>query len=334
MQMTGFNVFEFIYQTYLTSIAGSITTVVDKSLATAQGPLLVTLTLLLMFYGYDVVAAQGTTFGQAMRRVLRIAVVAFLVANTSAYNTYVVGFFTSGLPNFFAQHIAGAPGGTNPGAGFDKALIDMWFKTTAVWKVAPGWIKGVFFDIGSIAAFVIVACALVMMFAVFLVVQMLIGVMVVIGPIIILAWLFDYTRKIVNGWIDVLITLSLLTLTINVLVELLVSAIGTALTATQLSGPATDQLLDLLGISLVVLVLSASVLVLPRIIERIAGGVAAGVGLESAHRWMRGEPAWRGGGQTVSQGTPVLMSGARRGAAAAAQGARRIASRLRGREDG
>ncbi len=334
MQMSGFNVFEFIYQTYVTSIAGAITTNVDKALAAAQVPLDVTLILLLMFYGYEVIAAQGTTFGHAMRRFTRIAVVVFLLANTSAYNHYVVSFFTTGLPDFFAQYIAGAPGGTNPGAAFDKALVDMWFKTTAVWNISPGWIKAIFFDMASLAAFVIVACSLVVMFAVFLVVQMLISLAVVIGPILLLAWLFDYTRKIVNGWIDVLITLSLLTLAINVLVELLVSVIGTALTSTQLTGPATDQLMDLLGVSLFVLVLSASVLILPRVIERIAGGVAAGVGLEGVRHWIHGAPAWRAGGQIVSQGAPVVGSGARRGAAAAAQNARRIANRLSGRKEG
>jgi len=330
MEMTGFNVFEFVYQTYVTSIAGAITSDVDKVLAAAQGPLDVMLILLLMIYGYEVIAAQGTTFGHLMGRIIRISVVVFLLANTSAYNYYVVSFFTTGLPDFFAQHIAGTPGGTNPGAAFDKALVDMWLKTTAVWQIAPGWIKAIFFDIASIAAFVIVACALVVMFAVFLVVQMLVSLAVVIGPLLLLAWLFDYTRKIVNGWIDVLVTLSLLTLVINVLVELLVSAIGTALTNTRLTGPATDQLMELLGISLVVLVLSTSVVVLPRMLERIAGGVAAGVGLEGARRWMHGGPAWRSAGQTVRQGAPIVTSGVRGGAAAAARSTRRIAGRLRG----
>jgi len=330
MEMTGFNVFEFIYQTYVTSIAGAVTSDVDRVLTAAQDPLDVMLILLVMIYGYEVIAAHGTTFEQAMSRFMRMAIVVFLLANTSAYNYYVVSFFTTGLPDFFAQHIAGAPGGTNPGAAFDKALVDMWLKTTAVWQIAPGWIKAIFFDIASIAAFVIVACALVVMFAVFLVVQMLISLAVVIGPILLLAWLFDYTRKIVNGWIDVLITLSLLTLAINVLVELLVSAIGTALTDTQLTGPATDQLMELLGISLVVLVLSTSIVVLPRMLERIAGGVAAGVGLEGARRWMHGGPAWRSVGQTARLAAPIFPPGFRGGAAAAAQGARRIARRLQG----
>ena len=131
--------------------------------------------------------------------------------------------------------------------------------------------------------------------------------------------------------------MSLLTLAINVLVELLVSAIGTALTSTQLSGPATDQLMDLLGISLFVLVLSASVVVLPRMLERVAGGVAAGVGLEGARRWIHGRPAWQAGGYAVRYGPTVVASStrsARRGAAAAAQNARRIANRLRGRKEG
>jgi len=334
MQMTGFNVFEFIYQTYVTSIAGAITGVVDKAITAARGPLDVTLILLLMFYGYEVIAAQGTTFGHMMRRFIRISFVVYLLSNTSAYNYYVVSFFTTGIPDFFAQNIAGAPGGTNPGATFDAVLVDMWMKTQIVWEASPGWIKGVFFDIGSVIAFVIVACSLVIMFAVFLVVQMLIGVWVVFGPILLLGWLFDYTKRIVNGWIDVLITLSLITFGINILLELLVTAMKMTLSSTDLAGPPSHELLQLLGISLVVLVLSASVVVLPRMLERVAGGVAAGVGLEGARRWMHGGPAWRTAGQTVRQGAPIVTSGVRSGTAAAARSARRIAGRLRGRTEG
>ena len=337
MPLTYGDVFQYIYQAYSTGIAGAITAVIDRVLSAARGPLNAMLVLLLMLYGYQLIAAQGAYAGQAMGRLIRMGVVIFLVSNTSAYNYYVVSLFSTGLPNFFAQHIAGAPGGTNPGASFDVILTNMWIDTTTVWRDAPGWIRAMFFDFAAIAAFVIVASALVLMFAVFLVVQTLINVTVAIGPLIILGWLYDYTKKIVNGWIDVLITLSIVTLAVNILLELLVKAMGTALSDATLTGPANQQLFELLSISLVVLVLSASVVVLPRMIERIAGGVAAGVGLEAGRRWIRGEPAWRGGAQAVRYGPTVAASstrGARRGAAAAAQNARRIANRLRGRKEG
>jgi len=334
MPLTYGDVFQYIYQAYSNGIAGSITAVIAKVLSAARGPLNVMLILLLMLYGYQLIAAQGSSFEQAMGRLMRMAVVIFLIANASAYNYYVVSFFTTGLPDFFAQNIAGAPGGTNPGASFDAVLTNMWIDTTTVWKDAPGWISAIFFDIAAIAAFVVVACALVLMFAVFLVVQTLINVTVAIGPIIILGWLYDYTKRIVNGWIDVLITLSIVTLTVNILLELLVKAMGTAISEATLTGPPNQQLFELLSISLVVLVLSASVAVLPRIIERIAGGAAAGAGLEAGRRWLHGEPAWRAGGQLVRQGAPVVTSGVRSGAAAAARSARRIAGRLRGWKEG
>lgn len=334
MPLTYGDVFQYIYQAYSSGIAGAITAVIDRALSAARGPPDVMLVLLLMLYGYQLIAAQGVHVEQAMGRLIRMGVVIFLIANTAAYNYYVVSLFSTGLPNFFAQHIAGAPGGANPGASFDAILTNMWIDTTTVWRDAPGWIRAIFFDLAAIAAFVIVACALVLMFAVFLVVQTLISVTVAMGPLIILGWLFDYTKKIVNGWIDVLITLSIVTLAVNILLELLVKAMGTALSDATLTGPANQQLFELLSISLVVLVLSASVVVLPRVLERIAGGVAAGVGLEGARHWIHGAPAWRTGRQIASQSAPMVGSGARRGTAAAAQNARRIANRLRGRKEG
>ena len=77
----------------------------------------------------------------------------------------------------------------------------------------------------------------------------------------------------------------------------------------MLTGTTTDQLQQLLGVSLVVLVLSTAVVILPRIVERIGNGV--GVPMDHARRWLRGEPAARSAaygaaGAAVVSGSPAV----------------------------
>jgi len=290
MELTGTNTFQYIYQAYSDGISSGISSTVDKVLSAAQLPLNSMLVIFVAVLGYATLTGR-LAYGDGVNRIIRMSFVVLFVTSSSVYGEYVVSFFTTGLPNFFAQHIAGAPGGTNPGASFDTVMTQMWTDATIVWEQAPWGFKAIYDGILIVLSLAIVGCALVVMFAVFLVVQTLLGVIVAVGPLVILGYLFDYTKKIVDGWIDVLVTLSIVTLGIDVVLELLLKAITTALNNMTLTGSTNSQLQQLLGVSLVVLVLSAAVVILPRVVERIGNGV--GVPMDHARRWMRGEPAVR-----------------------------------------
>jgi type IV secretion system protein VirB6 len=319
MGLTGYNTFQYLYQAYLDGISSGISSVVSKVMTTAQMPLSSTLVVFVAVIGYLTLTGR-MSYNDGVNRMVRMAFVVLFVSSTSVYGEYVVSFFTSGLPTFFAQNIAGAPGGTNPGASFDTILTQMWTDAAIVWEHAPWGFKAIYDGILIVVAVSIVACALVVMFAVFLVVQTLMGVVVAVGPLLILSYLFDYTKKIVDGWIDVLVTLSLITLAVNIVLELLVAAIMTVLNNTTLSGATDTQLQQLFGVALVVLVLSTAVVILPRVLERIGNGV--GLPIDHARHWLRGEPALR----SAAYGA---------GAAAALGGspatAQRIVTRLRNR---
>jgi type IV secretion system protein VirB6 len=290
MELTGTNTFQYIYQAYSDGISSGISSTVDKVLSAAQLPLNAMLVIFVAVLGYATLTGR-LAYGDGVNRIIRMSFVVLFVTSSSVYGEYVVSFFTTGLPNFFAQHIAGAPGGTNPGASFDTVMTQMWTDATIVWEQAPWGFKAIYDGILIVLSLAIVGCALVVMFAVFLVVQTLLGVVVAVGPIVILGYLFDYTKKIVDGWIDVLVTLSIVTLGIDIVLELLLKAITTALNNMTLTGSTNSQLQQLLGVSLVVLVLSAAVVILPRVVERIGNGV--GVPMDHARRWLRGAPAAR-----------------------------------------
>jgi type IV secretion system protein VirB6 len=290
VELTGYNTFQYIYQAYSDGISSGISTVVSKTLSAAHLPLNAMLVIFVAILGYATLTGR-MAYGDGVNRIVRMAFVVLFVTSASVYNEYVVSFFTTGLPNFFAQNIAGASPGTDPGAGFDTIMTTMWIKSTKAWEAAPWGFKAIYDGLLIVLALAIVGCALVLMFAVFLVVQTLLGVVVAVGPLVILGYLFDYTKKIVDGWIDVLVTLSIVTLGVDVVLELLLKAITTALNGLALSGSANNQLAQLLGIALVVLVLSAAVVILPRVVERIGNGV--GVPMDHARSWLRGVPAAR-----------------------------------------
>ena len=308
MELTGTNTFQYIYQAYSDGISSGISSTVDKVLSAAQLPLNSMLVIFVAVLGYATLTGR-LAYGDGVNRIIRMSFVVLFVTSSSVYGQYVVSFFTTGLPNFFAQHIAGAPGGTNPGASFDTVMTQMWTDATIVWEQAPWGFKAIYDGILIVLSLAIVGCALVVMFAVFLVVQTLLGVIVAVGPLVILGYLFDYTKKIVDGWIDVLVTLSIVTLGVDVVLELLLKAITTALNNMTLTGSTNSQLQQLLGVSLVVLVLSAAVVILPRVVERIGNGV--GVPMDHARRWLRGEPAARtaaygAAGATALSGSPAM----------------------------
>ena len=313
MQLTGTDTFEYIYQAYADGISSGISSVVDKVLSAAQLPLNSMLVILVAILGYATLTGR-VNYNDGVSRIVRMSFVVLFVTSASVYGEYVVSFFTTGLPDFFAQNIAGAPGGTNPGASFDTIMTQMWTYASIVWEHAPWGFKAIYDGILIIVSVTIVACALVVMFAVFLVVQTLLGIAVAIGPLIILGYLFDYTKKIVDGWIDVLVTLSIVTLGVDIVLELLLKAITAALNDLTLTGSVNNQLQELLGVSLVVLVLSAAVVILPRIVERIGGAV--GVPMHHAQRWLRGEPALRpafsGAGWAAARGASPVVARVRR----------------------
>lgn len=290
MELTGTNTFQYIYQAYSNGISTGINAVVSKTLSAAHLPLNAMLVIFVAVLGYATLTGR-MAYGDGVNRIVRMSFVVLFVTSASVYNEYVVSFFTTGLPNFFAQNIAGAPGGTNPGASFDTVMTQMWTDVTIVWEQVPWGFKAIYDGLLIVSALAIVASALVVMFAVFLVVQALLGVVVAVGPLVILGYLFDYTKKIVDGWIDVLVTLSIVTFGVDVVLELLLKAITTALNNMTLTGSMNSQVQQLLGVALVVLVLSAAVVILPRVVERIGNGV--GVPMDHARRWLRGVPAAR-----------------------------------------
>ena len=306
-------------------------------LAAAGLPLELLMVLMLMVMGIGMIFGQTNADG-VVNRLIRMTIVVTFVAESSVYFFYVQGFFLHGIPNFFTTHIidlftsAPAPGASpaSPGRGFDMALKVILSDAQHLEKTAPTGIDGVVPRLEAAFITIIAVSALGFLFSVFMVTQTLIGIVIVIGPLMVLGYLFDYTKRITDGWISALITLSILTLVVDIVVLVLVAAVNQIFANITMTSNFGDNLQAYLGGLAGIVVVAIAVAVLPRVIEGIGGGVALGLGLENSNRWLRGTPLFRPGSQIgrSSGGSGAAGGNARPSATS------RIINRIRNRNKG
>ncbi|MDD2859728.1 MAG: type IV secretion system protein [Acidiphilium sp.] len=311
-QMNGTNTFTVLYEIFTTSAIDPIKALTSAVLSAANVPLQILLIVMVMVIGIAVVFGNASPAG-VVSRLIRMSIVVTFVAGSGVYFQYVQGFFLTGLPNFFTQHIVdlvtGNYGGlqSSPGTGFDAALSLILKDVARVQKTIPqgfGGINGIVPGLELMLAEAVAVLALAFLFAVFVIIQTLLGIVVVIGPLMILGYLFDYTKRITDGWISALVTLSVLTLVVDIVVLVLLAAVQIIFSNIELTGSFAQNLEAFFGGAVGIVVIALAVAVLPRVIEGIAGGVALGLGLENTSRWLRGSPLFLGGGKSIGGGSP------------------------------
>lgn len=338
--INGTNTFTALYSLFTTAVMDPIQSLTSDVLAAAGLPLELLLILMLMVMGIGMVYGRTNADG-VVNRLIRMTIVVTVIAESSVYFFYVQGFFLHGLPNFLTTHIidlfSGAPAHgaspSSPGSGFDMALKVILSDAKQLEKTAPTGIDGIVPRLEAAFITIIAVAALGFLFAVFMVIQTLIGIVIVIGPLMVLGYLFDYTKRITDGWLSALITLSILTLVVDIVVLVLVAAVNEIFADITMTGNFATNLQAYLGGLAGIVVIALAVAVLPRVIEGIGGGVALGLGLENSSRWLRGAPLFLprsgrsiGGGSGAAGGAG---GGTRRPSASS-----RILNRIRNRNKG
>jgi type IV secretion system protein VirB6 len=336
--MNGTNTFTALYTVFTTSVMDPIKSLTSDVLVAAGLPLELLLVLMLMVMGIGMVYGRTNAAG-VVNRLIRMAIVVSVIAESSVYFFYVQGFFLHGIPDFFTTHIidlftaAPAHGASpaSPGAGFDTALDVILHDSKELAKTAPTGINGIVPRLETAAITSISVFALAFLFAVFMVVQTMIGFVIVIGPLMVLGYLFDYTKRITDGWLSALITLSIMTLVVDIVVLVLVAAVNEIFANISMTGNFAENIQAYLGGLAGVFVIAVAVAVLPRVIEGIGGGVAVGLGLENSSRWLRGSPLFMPG----SRGNRSIGGGfGADGSAGRPSTSSRIVNRIRNRNKG
>ena len=207
---------------YGTAFGAGITSSIGNILSSVGQPLMASVTVWIVVQGILVMRGDLDT-RTGITRIIRVALVVGILTSSTLYVTYVQTFFITSLPNWFATITGAASTGsplTTPQT-FDN-----------MWSVSEGMIEGVskglsWYDIPDaislVLAELVILVVLVVTFSIYEFAIVVTSIIVAIGPIIIVGYLFESTKTVTDRWIGKLITYSILTLLINITLNVILS---------------------------------------------------------------------------------------------------------------
>ena len=133
-----------------------------------------------------------------------------------------------------------------------------------------------FLDAGLfVIAFIIVYGAELIMFGVWFVSQVITQILLIIGPILVLALLSEYLSEIFVKYIKILLLMALVAFVVNIMAVLALQVMSGALNAISPNSAAGALVVATFDAAIAIAAMAAAVVVLPRVLEHLAG--AAGV---------------------------------------------------------
>jgi type IV secretion system protein VirB6 len=187
---------------------------ITSLLAAVATPLLACVTLWIIVQGILVMRGEMDPRG-GITRIIKVALVVGILTSSGLYTSYVQTLFITTIPNWFAT----AAGGTQAAITSTPAVFDnMWAVTEHTVETIGSQIA--IYDIVDAVSLSLIELSIIVLmvvtFAIYEFAIIVTGIMVAIGPVLIVGYLFDATKGVTDRWIGKLITYSLLTLLINV----------------------------------------------------------------------------------------------------------------------
>jgi type IV secretion system protein VirB6 len=194
-----------------------------------QGPLTAVVVLWIIVTGILVMRGD-VTVRTGITRIITISIVVGILMSTTLYDEYIVSFFTTGIPNYFASSFLGVTGTTPSASEFDT----MWLQALTVFSDVDKTLN--FFNVlysvqlGILQIILIIPIAIV--FLIFEVARIMTDVVVCIGPFVLVGYLFTATKGVADRFIGKLISLTLLTLLIDIVLSIIVQGYTTYIAET------------------------------------------------------------------------------------------------------
>ncbi len=190
-----------------------IQTAITSLLAAVATPLLACVTLWIIVQGILVMRGDMDARG-GITRIIRVAFVVGILTSSGLYTTYVQTAFMTTIPTWLTTAAGGSVSPITTPQNFDN-----------IWQVTEHTVETVsaqlsqfdFINAVSLAIIdLLVAVFLLITFAIYEFAIIIVGIMVAIGPVLLVGYLFDATKGVTDRWIGKLITYSILSLLINV----------------------------------------------------------------------------------------------------------------------
>jgi type IV secretion system protein VirB6 len=191
-----------------------IQTSIASLLAAVVTPLMTCVTLWIIVQGILIMRGDLDPRG-GITRIIKVGLVVGVLTSSGLYTNYVQTLFMTTIPNWFAT----AAGGSQATINSTPAIFDnMWAVTEHMVETVSSKIA-IYDVVDAVSLSLIELCLMILLIVTFAIYEFAIivtGIMVAIGPVVLVGYLFEATKGVADRWIGKLITYSLLTLLINV----------------------------------------------------------------------------------------------------------------------
>ncbi len=259
---------------YASIFSAGTSNAVSAGLSAIAGPLTAVVVVWIIVQGVLVMRGD-VSVRSGITKILRVVLVVGLLTSFGLFSTYVVSLFQTTLPNWAASSIIGAsPSGSDLPGMFDK----VWDNCMAIAKSADAklstWNLSGALELTLLQG--AIGLCLIIAFAVYEIGQIMLGVVIAVGPFVIAGYLFDATRGIAERWLSKVIGLCLLTLLIAIALRIIVQGDVTYIQAAAATGAAdVESAIAILTQATLFFALGAVITVLlPSIAAYIGGGVS------------------------------------------------------------
>ena len=304
------SVFSYIVDQIETPLTTTVSGVVAGFLSFVSAPLqimsvlYIALTGILIIRGYHQEATHSL-----ISRMLKLAIVVFMVTSAGAYQQWVYDFFFVVMPHDLATAVTGAGAGVVDASSFDLVWLRAWRAGLEVWKTltwhdfAEKLVIIVFWAAGIISTG--------FGFAIWLVSRVILALYVAIGPLLIPLVLFPATRSLFERWIGSMISCIILQIATLVLLFIILEverSVVSSVASLHSSDPM--EMIQILLAGIIFFAVAGYVaLQLPAFASSIGGGMHFHVGAIAR----AGLSAVSGGGRAFGAAERMAVSGGRWG---------------------
>ncbi|ARP67176.1 MULTISPECIES: type IV secretion system protein [Mesorhizobium] len=269
--------FTAIHTIFDLAFTSGLHNVLEKIQEAVSAPLVACVTLWIIIQGCLVMRGQVDARG-SISRVIMVSIVVALILDQSNYQQYIETFFDDTIPRF-AHHISSS----------DLPFVDIPRKLDFMFAASQYAFQMIASEIGTMNGQDILAFqgaqwifygSLWTAFEIYDAVGILTKLLLAIGPLVLVGYLFDRTRDMATRWIGQLLSYGLLLLLLNIVATIVIAAEAVSLTAMliiiKMSGTTAAKIIGLYELDMLFLAGDALIIALPTIASSIAGGSLAG----------------------------------------------------------
>ncbi|RWX08459.1 type IV secretion system protein [Rhizobium hidalgonense] len=255
----------------------ALNSVLEKIQSAMNAPLMACVTLWIIVQGVLVIRGEIDARG-GITKIIKVSIVISLILGQSNYHHFVVSFFEGTIPSFVDKI-----------SGSNIPHIDIPQKLDVMFALSEVAFQKIAAEIGPMnsqdtlafeGAQWILYGSLWITFEIYDACGILTKLLIAIGPLILVGYLFDHTRDMASKWVGQLLSYGLLLLLLNIVATLVVATEAAALVVMLVvinrAGTTGAKIIGLYELDMLFLAGDALIVALPMIASNIGGGTWAG----------------------------------------------------------